>query len=70
MRGLDIHEYDMRRLTDCIARQQIGKWREYAPEEWFRRHERECERTLGDFFGVVGSEVPGGRLPLARVAGT
>ena len=53
MRAVDIDDFDLSRLTRCIARQKGGKWREYADDEWFRRHDAECEKRLSDFFGAV-----------------
>ena len=73
MRAVDIDDFDVSRLTGCIARQKSGKWREYADDEWFRRHESECEKTLSDFFGLTTRESSGGaaarREPFARIAG-
>jgi hypothetical protein len=69
---VDIDDFDLSRLTGCIARQKGGKWREYADDEWFRRHEAECEKTLSDFFGVMTRESSGAvtrREPLVRIAG-
>jgi len=41
---------DMNALVKLIEKPRLGKWKEYAPEDWFRRHEDTCERTLADFF--------------------
>lgn len=34
-----------------VARPTVGKWREYADEAWFQRHESHCESVLADFLG-------------------
>jgi hypothetical protein len=40
---------DMQQLQSLIVRQELGKWRKYAGDEWFRRHEAVCEAVLADF---------------------
>jgi hypothetical protein len=71
MRAVEIDQFSLSRLTGCLERQTPGKWREYADDEWFRRHEAECEGTLRDFFGVMADDAPGAvaRPPFARIAG-
>jgi hypothetical protein len=72
MRAVEIDHFNLSRLTGCLERQNAGKWREYADNEWFRRHEVECERTLRDFFGASTGDSSGAlarRAPLARIAG-
>jgi hypothetical protein len=41
---------DMTRLKGLIVPPERGKWKKYAPEDWFRRHEQSCEEILTDFF--------------------
>ncbi len=37
-------------LKKIMVKPALGKWKEYASEEWFRRHESECENVLAKFF--------------------
>ncbi len=50
---LDINraEQDLTRLKRLIVKPEMGKWRKYASEDWFRRQEETCEQILDDFFG-------------------
>src|SRR5262249_38749285 len=48
--NVDPATQDVDGLLKLIEKPRFGKWKEYAPEEWFRRHEEQCERTLADFF--------------------
>ncbi len=41
---------DMNKLTRLIVKPEMGKWRKYAGEDWFRRHEEACKQVLADFF--------------------
>lgn len=41
---------DMNQLKGLIAKPEMGKWRKYADENWFRKHEGTCEEILSDFF--------------------
>lgn len=41
---------DTSQLDGLIVDQPTGKWRGYADEDWFRRHEQECEFVLQEFF--------------------
>ena len=50
---VNIHDADVDRLSDCIVRPEIGKWRTWAPADWFAQHESACERVLEDFFGAA-----------------
>jgi hypothetical protein len=47
---VDPADQDLAALKGLIAKPEMGKWKKYAPEEWFRKHEESCERTLADFF--------------------
>ncbi len=38
------------RLKAILVKPALGKWKEYAADAWFRRHEEACEETLADFF--------------------
>jgi hypothetical protein len=37
------------RLAQLVEKPRSGRWREYAPEEWFRAHEAAAEAVLADF---------------------
>jgi len=47
---IDPATQDLNALVRLIEKPRFGKWKEYAPDEWFRRHEETCEKTLADFF--------------------
>jgi hypothetical protein len=36
-------------LAGLVEKPRSGRWRNYAPEEWFRRHESSCETVLSTF---------------------
>jgi hypothetical protein len=48
-RKADITERDIQKLLPLIERPALGKWRDYADDAWFRRHESICETTLAEF---------------------
>lgn len=39
-------------LDGILKRPELGKWRRYAEDAWFREHEIECERVLADFLAI------------------
>ena len=43
---------DLDTLTACVVRTGIGKWREYASNEWFQQIEAGCETVLAEFEAV------------------
>jgi hypothetical protein len=50
---------DMATLKGLIVKPEMGKWKKYAGEDWFRRHEERCEEVLADFFaGKARSPMP------------
>jgi hypothetical protein len=49
LRNVNITPAEPQKLTGIIERPSLGKWRKYADDEWFRRHETVCETTLADF---------------------
>jgi hypothetical protein len=51
-----VQRFDINRLKSLIERPKVGKWKNYADEKWFRRHESICETTLDDFFTGVSAE--------------
>lgn len=46
---------DIDQVCSVVAKPTIGKWREYAEDAWFERHETHCESVLADFIG--GQEI-------------
>lgn len=38
------------KLKALMVPPALGKWKEYADDGWFRRHEERCEAVLADFF--------------------
>jgi hypothetical protein len=49
--SLGVQGVDESRLLGLMEKPSRGKWRRYADDEWFRRHEAACEEVLRDFFG-------------------
>jgi hypothetical protein len=52
MQAVNMRDFDLARLVRCVADQRIGKWRDYADDEWFRAHESACEAVLERYFGL------------------
>ncbi len=48
---IDPATQDVGKLKGLIVRPEFGKWRKYADEGWFRKHEEWCEGVLADFLG-------------------
>ena len=51
---------NMAKLKSLVVRPELGKWRGYVGEDWFRRHEAACEAVLADFFrsSAEGQVIP------------
>ena len=49
-------------LLPLIQPPPFGKWKQYADDQWFRRHEERCEEVLWRFF--AGGESAGDRRPV------
>ncbi len=47
---LGMADFDLPSLTGLVERAKPGKWRRYADDAWFRRHEAACDAVLADFF--------------------
>jgi len=47
-----VDEATMQKLVALFVKPDMGKWRKYAPPEWFEKHERHCETVLADFFSI------------------
>jgi hypothetical protein len=50
-----VEEYKIDKLKSLIERPELGKWKRYADEAWFRGQESICETTMADFFAAVSS---------------
>ena len=46
-----VSSFDLGRLLTLVARPEVGRWRSYAPAEWFLSREERCEQVLAEFFG-------------------
>ncbi len=57
---IDPATQDVAKLVGLVAKPEAGKWKRYAPEEWFARHESACEEMLADFFHTSCSPLPRG----------
>ena len=51
--ALDIDSGYTARCQQLIVKQPLGKWKAYAPDDWFREHEATCETVLAEFLGHV-----------------
>ena len=56
-----VQQYDINKLKSLIERPLVEKWKSYAEETWFQRHESVCETTMADFFAAVSSDGKGTR---------
>lgn len=54
--ALDMEVDCLARLKAIVSGPPMGKWRAYAADDWFRRHEADCEATLADW--LTGLTVP------------
>ncbi len=61
---------DPEALASVVAGPPVGKWRQYADEDWFREHEEACETVLADFLGPQGFRARSGRHGAAARFGT
>jgi hypothetical protein len=59
--ALGIEGYDPRRIREIHAKPELGKWRAYAGDDWFRRHESRCETVLLEHFGRAQPTLQGVR---------
>ncbi len=50
-RELNLTSTPPEKLLPLVEKPRSGRWRDYAPEEWFKEHETACEAVLSDFFG-------------------
>src|SRR5207342_256485 len=59
----DPERQDLKKLESLIVKPALGKWKEYAEDDWFRRHEAHCEAVLADFLGSAAVPEPAGAIP-------
>jgi hypothetical protein len=50
-RVVSIDNADVGELKKLVTKVDVGKWREYADDEWFKKYESGCEEVLGEFLG-------------------
>jgi hypothetical protein len=49
--GLEMPDHDPEKIRRLHVRPEFDKWKAYAGEDWFRRHEGHCEAVLARHFG-------------------
>jgi hypothetical protein len=49
--SLEVECDEIDQVCSVVAQPTVGRWREYAEEAWFVRHESHCESVLADFMG-------------------
>ena len=59
MQAMNVRDYDLAGLAQCVVEVPIGRWTEYADGDWFRSHETACEEVLRDFTLGVGDTANG-----------
>jgi hypothetical protein len=52
-----VQRYDLKKLKTLVEKPVVGKWKTYADDEWFRRHESNCETMLAEFFASVAPNI-------------
>jgi hypothetical protein len=52
-----IDESHVESLLPLVEPPPFGKWKKYAEDAWFKRHEKHCEEVLADFFSTQKPEV-------------
>lgn len=55
--GVDLKHVE--NILPIIQPPPFGKWRNYADDEWFLRHETHCENVMAEFFQTVPRDVGG-----------
>jgi hypothetical protein len=51
MAAARIKIFDLDKLRSLLVKPGLNKWRRYADDAWFRKHEEYCENILDDFLG-------------------
>ena len=49
---LDVRGANLAALQKLLAAPPLAKWKDYADDAWFRRHETICETVLAHFFAT------------------
>jgi Sulfotransferase family len=49
--AIDMAPSNMKQLCDLCEKPRVGRWSEYANNEWFVHHELRCESVLAEFLG-------------------
>jgi hypothetical protein len=47
---LEVDNFDIKNLQSMIDKPDVGKWHNYADDEWFKNQESLCETVIEDFF--------------------
>jgi hypothetical protein len=55
-RALNIQDYDLDKLNNLVVNIDTGKWREYADDAWFKKHESGCEDVLTEFLSAFRAD--------------
>jgi hypothetical protein len=50
--AVEVENYDLTQLLSLIVKPSRQKWKEYADDHWFKRHETRCENVLAEFLGM------------------
>jgi hypothetical protein len=51
MAAARIKIFDLDKLRSLLVKPGLNKWKSYADDAWFRKHEEYCEKILDDFLG-------------------
>jgi hypothetical protein len=51
---LDIDQCNIENIRSLVSQPDLGKWKKYADDTWFKNHESICETVLEDFFASLG----------------
>lgn len=58
--------YDIATLKRLIVKPEFGRWRAYADDAWFKKHEAHCENVLGNFIASVSPLHRGATLSMPQ----
>lgn len=47
---INMNNVNIAPLKKCVQKQQFGKWKTYADEQWFQTIELECNKILSNYF--------------------
>lgn len=63
MKAANIRNYNIEKLRALLVKPGLGKWKKYADNEWFQKHEEHCESILSDFLGKKLEMDPDDKMP-------